>query len=33
VIFTIIWLIYLIIGAVKASDGVSYKFPLTIRFL
>lgn len=29
----IAWLAFVISGAIKASNGVSYKFPLTIRFL
>jgi uncharacterized Tic20 family protein len=28
----IAWLAFVINGAIKASNGVSYKFPLTIRF-
>jgi hypothetical protein len=29
----IAWLVFLIIGAVKASNGETYKFPLTIKML
>lgn len=29
----IAWLVFMIIGAVKASNGEEYKFPLTIKFL
>jgi uncharacterized Tic20 family protein len=28
----IAWLAFVINGAIKASNGVSHKFPLTIRF-
>jgi uncharacterized Tic20 family protein len=28
----IAWLAFLINGAIKASNGVNYNFPLTIRF-
>lgn len=27
------WVVFGILGAIKASDGVPYRFPLTIRFL
>jgi len=33
VITTIAWIIYMILGAVKASDGIHYNYPLTIKFL
>lgn len=29
----IAWLVYVILGAVKASNGETYKFPLTIKML
>ena len=29
----IAWIAFVINGAIKASNGVSYKFPLTIRFI
>jgi len=29
----IAWLVFLLIGAVKASNGETYKFPLTIKML
>lgn len=29
----IVWLVFTIIGAVKASNGENYKFPLTIKML
>ena len=29
----ILWLVFTIIGAVKASNGELYRYPLTIRFL
>jgi uncharacterized Tic20 family protein len=33
VITTIAWIIYMILGAVKASNGVNFNYPLTIKFL
>jgi len=33
VILVICWAVFLIMGAIRASNGESYKFPLTIRFL
>ncbi|MDX2082293.1 MAG: DUF4870 domain-containing protein [Terrimicrobiaceae bacterium] len=33
VVAWIAWLVLLIIGAVKASNGETYTFPLTIKFL
>lgn len=32
-IFGIIYLVFLIVGAIRASEGVRYQFPLTIKFL
>ena len=32
-IFPIIWTILCIIAAIKANEGVSYRYPLTIRFI
>jgi len=29
----IAWVVFVIIGAVKASSGETYKFPLTIKML
>lgn len=29
----IAWLVFVILGAIKASNGEAYKFPLTIKFL
>jgi len=31
--FWIAWLVFVIIGAVKASNGETYQFPLTIKLL
>lgn len=33
VLLVICWSVFLIMGAIRASNGESYKFPLTIRFL
>ena len=32
-IFTIIWTILCIVAAVRANEGVPYRYPLTIRFI
>ena len=32
-IAAIAWLVFLILGAIKASNGERYNFPLTIKFL
>ncbi len=32
-VLAIIYLAFLVIGAIRASDGISYHFPLTINFL
>lgn len=32
-VVVIAWLIFVIIGAIKASDGKLYRYPLTIRFI
>ena len=32
-VFFLIWLICTIIAAIKASNGESYRYPMTIRFL
>jgi uncharacterized Tic20 family protein len=31
-IILVAWVIYGVLGAIKASDGVLYRFPMTIRF-
>jgi uncharacterized Tic20 family protein len=31
-IILVAWVIYGVLGAIKASDGVFYRFPMTIRF-
>ncbi len=33
VLLVICWAVFLIMGAIRASNGETYKFPLTIRFL
>lgn len=32
-ILFVFWFVFVITGAIRASNGESYKFPLTIRFL
>ena len=32
-LFLILALVYTIIGAIKASNGVVYRYPLTFRFI
>lgn len=32
-IFTIAWVVFVIVGALKANDGVAYRYPLTLRFV
>lgn len=32
-ILGVVYLAFLVVGAIRASDGISYHFPLTIRFL
>jgi len=32
-VVVIAWLVFVIIGAIKASNGETYKFPLTIKML
>ena len=29
----VLWIVFLIIAAIKASEGEAYRYPLTIRFL
>ena len=31
--FIIAWVVFVILGAVKASNGETYQFPLTIKML
>jgi len=31
--FSIVWTIFCIIAAIKANEGVHYRYPLTIRFI
>jgi uncharacterized Tic20 family protein len=31
-IILVAWVIYGVLGVIKASDGVFYRFPMTIRF-
>lgn len=32
-LIALFWIVFTIIGAIKANEGVAYRYPLTIRFL
>lgn len=33
VVLGIVWLVLMIMAAIKANEGVSYRYPLTLRFI
>ena len=33
VVVGIVWLVLMIMAAIKANEGVSYRYPLTLRFI